>query len=115
MLAHLVVLLLHHCHVQGDASKLRLTSQSDLLPAVYEAGVLALCSAPRPDCCTLMMKCMAQVIYGREVLYNIPRGDSAGLKGIIFAFHGCDQWVTEWGYRSPACPYCAGKLGSQDS
>ena len=50
------------------------------------------------------------MVYGIEVLYNILRRESAGLKGIIFAFHGCEQWVTEWGYRSQACNFCAGEL-----
>ncbi|BDA41019.1 hypothetical protein COCOBI_01-6740 [Coccomyxa sp. Obi] len=45
------------------------------------------------------------VMFDREFLYNVPKGP---LKGIIFAFPGCEQFPTEWGFPSRRCPLCSG-------
>ena len=46
-----------------------------------------------------------QVIYNREVIYNIPRGQ---LKGVVIVLPACLTYITEWGFPSPTCQHCTG-------
>lgn len=49
----------------------------------------------------------SQVVYDREVITTEPA--KKALKGVLFAFHGCLQSVTQFGFASPACPTCHGE------
>jgi hypothetical protein len=46
-------------------------------------------------------------MYDREVIITEPRSRT---KAVLFAFHGCLQTVTQWGFKSKSCPVCQGKL-----
>ena len=55
----------------------------------------------------LGMVSRSQVVYDREVITTEP--PKKGVKGVLFAFHGCLQSVTQFGFASPACPTCHGR------
>ena len=48
-----------------------------------------------------------QVVYDREVIITEPPKNAVA--GVLLAFHGCLQSVTQFGFASPACPTCHGK------
>ena len=55
---------------------------------------------------TLLMAWRAQVFLEREIVTTIPTAQKP--RGVVFAFHGCLQYVTEFGFKSASCPNCHG-------
>ncbi|KAK9832782.1 hypothetical protein WJX81_000731 [Elliptochloris bilobata] len=47
-----------------------------------------------------------QVFMEREIVTTIPVSQNP--RGVVFAFHGCLQYVTEFGFKSASCPNCHG-------
>ena len=55
---------------------------------------------------TLILPPVLQIVLERETVSTVP---SKEIRGVIFAFHGCLQYVTQFGFASSVCPTCHGK------
>ncbi|BDA48553.1 hypothetical protein COCOBI_12-2330 [Coccomyxa sp. Obi] len=60
---------------------------------------------PGPDNWDRLPEAQHKIILERETVSTVPSGT---ISGIIFAFHGCLQYVTQFGFASTACPTCHG-------
>lgn len=47
-----------------------------------------------------------QLFKERELVTTVPTAQKP--RGVVFAFHGCAQYVTDFGFKSATCPTCHG-------